>query len=693
MRFDKTLLSLMSLTALNLYAIDLSTSMAEVLKTNPDVIEQKKNYNAAYEDVNIAKGDWFLPSVDLSANIGKSISRNHETDSTTRGTNAGIGITATENLFDGFGTTNNIKVKEAALAAAAYGYLQAANESALSTAQAYIEVVRARDILGVEQDSVMQHEKIQTDIRKRSAGGVGVISDLQEIEAKTNLAYSNHLTQNENLKSTQINFHRQLGRYVAPQNLADPSIRVSLPATIEEATEFAMKNNPAILVQKFNLDQARYTYERDKKEYYPTVDFVLGHSYRDNENDNTGTRAHSSTTSGEIQLNWNLFRGFKDDHTAQRNISLVHSAHERRNVVIRDIIQELQLAWTANRMLEKEFIYLSKFENQSSMKLETYKKEFWVGKKSLLDLLSAESDYNGAKQRIINTKLDMILAKFRILKAMGILADSVGAGIKEDVGIIGLVKVDYGFRINEVDRLPLDYNHDGDGLDINDDICDNSRTSTNRYGCAYRLGFDDVESTFGTTALAATPVVRKAVKGAKKGNSAIDDSIEGWDDGAKPTKTFKRKSTKKKSYTSSRSKCSNYVAPLDSNKQYYTFKILGDTPVSSKVNGSIVDRFKPGTKVTGYYDANGWARVSGIIDDGGWRKYCKTGYIRTNNLKAIYKKGTAVAAAAPLKKWTPKKKSESSEKCLPSKKAHYYNKKYDTSNMKNSKVEDFKASS
>ena len=298
---------------------------------------------------------------------------------------------------------------------------------------------------------------------------------------------------------------------------------------------------------------------------------------------------------------------------------------------------------------------------------------------------------------------------------MGILADSAGVGIKRNVGIAGLGQVNYGFRNDAHDVLPLNYNPDRDQVDVNNDICANSNGRSGNYGCGYIFDYNNITNAFNTGGNVAPTVVNTV----QNVNPVIESSIEGWN--KTPIRTIQPQAVqqyrpepisrpayvaptpvyeapisdvleyaKETSVSASRDRCSNYVAPLKSNKQYYTFKVLGSTSAYSKPNGQDIDTLKSGTKVTGYYDADGWIRVSGVIDSRGWKKYCKTGYIRSSDLKAIMKKRQLASssrvsyAKAPVVRKKPK--------CVRPQKAHYYNKRYNTQNFNKAKVEDFSLS-
>ena len=428
---------------INLFGIDLNSIIKEVVNTNPQIIQKKKEFNSVYETLQISQGDFFLPSVDFGGGISKVTTHYKSPNMTSKYTNKYFSLTATENLFNGFGTVRDIDAKKSMLASSAYSYVQAVNELALITAKTYLDVVKNKELLAVEIDNYKKHKKIFRAIQARSNAGVGVLSDFQEIKAKTSLAYANYIAQEKNLKASQISLRKLLGYNVEPNSLLSPTVGEKLIYTLPKAKEFAFTHNPALFIQKYNVITARYNMQRDKKEFLPKIDLVVSKKYVDGRNDDAIIDSKYNNLSMGVTFSWNLFRGFKDVHTKNKNISLIHSEYQKYNIVKRNLNAEIELSWMSYQMQQKEYNYLQNYLLNAQSKMETLTKLFRIGKKSLLELLAAQTDYNSAKEKLINTKYDLIFTKFRVLKAMGILPDMIDPSIKMQVGILSNGLYDY----------------------------------------------------------------------------------------------------------------------------------------------------------------------------------------------------------------------------------------------------------
>ncbi|MEA3229097.1 MAG: OmpA family protein, partial [Campylobacterota bacterium] len=100
--------------------------------------------------------------------------------------------------------------------------------------------------------------------------------------------------------------------------------------------------------------------------------------------------------------------------------------------------------------------------------------EYSLGRRSLLDLLSAQNDFIGAKSQIIDAEYDILFAKFRVLNSLGTLVTTI------------IDKIDAQLTPTQ-DRFPIDLDRDNDLVSLDNDICRNSLTDTikDSYGCKF----------------------------------------------------------------------------------------------------------------------------------------------------------------------------------------------------------------
>lgn len=483
----RLLFILLSSSILN--AQTLQTTIQEVINTNPVILERLKNYNYTKEDVTTAESGYY-PKLDLSLGAGYEqtsrenyngistiIDRGIQTDS------LGLGIyqnalTLTQNIFNGFATTNQVAQQEYRTVSAAYSYVEKVNDTAFEMLNTYIKVMKNEELLHTAKENVEINEEIFIKVKKLYDSGLTTLSEVNKIESSLSLAKSNYVVQENTLLDVTYNMKRVLGRFLDPLKMIKPECDTKIPNTLEEASSFAISNNPSLLISNFNIKLAQATFKEKKSPYYPSIDIEVSQSLNKNLSANEGTE---DSFRAMAYLKYNIFNGFSDDSALQKSKSKIHQEVESKNDLRRQVLEGLELSWAAYEKLSLQMKHLKDYKDFSLKTLTLYSKEYDLGRRSLLDLLSAQNDFIGSKSQIINTEYNVLFSKYRILDAMGILVPSVIGNIDNIYSNVGLKSQSSA----QADKLPVHLDTDNDLITNDNDICSNSLSSTmkNIYGC------------------------------------------------------------------------------------------------------------------------------------------------------------------------------------------------------------------
>ena len=478
----KLLLALSVVLSLN--AQDLKTSVQEVLNTNPIIQERLKNYNSVKEDITSAKAGYY-PKVDLSLGVG--------IENTSR-TNQVIGLadkdesfnvyqnslTYTQNLFKGFETINQVQQQKYKTTSAAYSYVEKVNDTSFEMVNVYLQVMKNQELLQTAQANVNINTEIFIKVQKLYDAGLTTLSEVNKIESSLALAKSNLVVQENTILDVSYNLQRVLGRYIKADEMSKPELNRVLPKSREEATQFAMQNNPSLLVSNYNIKLAQSTHKEKSSPFYPHLDIEVSQSMNKNLN---GVQGDDNNFRAMAFVSYNIFNGFEDSSALQKSVSQVFQEVESKNNLRRQVIEGLNLSWAANEKLEVQLSHLKEYKKFSQKTLTLYSKEYDLGRRSLLDLLSAQNDFIGAKAQIINTEYSLLFAKYRILDAMGTLVPTVLGSQNISYSNVGLVDNE----VQNSDTLPVELDRDKDLISDDKDICNNSLSSAmkNIYGCAF----------------------------------------------------------------------------------------------------------------------------------------------------------------------------------------------------------------
>lgn len=477
----------------NAFALTLQESVVEALQTNPVVQERLKNFHESQQDLEIAKSEW-LPSLDYRGTVGianaghfkdgsKSKDWNHSIDGSDKGNYASYSnsLKLTQNIFNGFSTTHKMNYQEARIMAAAHHYVENANDIAFQMVGAYIDVLRSYKLLQIAKENVTINKKIYEDVQSLYEQGLTNKSEMTKINASLSLANSNLTVQQNNTIDKEARFKRLFGRNVNVATLEMPRLDLAMPESKERATQVAITNNPSLIVSNFNIKGAQEIYKQKQSKFYPIIDLEFEQIYNDFKNNNRWDN-QDDRQRAYVVMNWNLFNGLADVADVQKSKSTINKEVEILRDLKRQTIEGLELSWNAYEMIGNQLKDLEAYYENSEETLESYQSEYEMGRRTLLDLLSAQNDLVSSKSQIVNAQMDKLYAQYRILDAMGMMVSS----IVEDKDYNKLINPTIN-PLNVVeDELPVNYDVDGDGIVDSLDICDNSvlgQDDITPYGC------------------------------------------------------------------------------------------------------------------------------------------------------------------------------------------------------------------
>lgn len=482
-----------SLLSSSLFGLTLQESVIEVMNTNPVVTERLKNYRATQQDLSIAESEYY-PSVDFRASLGYNNggsikdSNNGSWDHQavdSQYNNYETSLILTQNLFDGFSTTSKVNYQEARILAAAYNYIEKSNDLAFKMTTAYLNVVRSYELLQTARENVQINEEIYNNVKDLFDSGLTTDSEVKKIESALSLARSNLTVQRNNSRDTEYSFRRVLGRMPIVAQMNRPELNISMPESIERAALYAINHNPSLLVSRYNIKGAQALHKQTQKDFYPKLDLELAQNFNDHDLDQqvNGYSQVDDRFSARLVLSYNLFRGGADKAAVQREISKINQEIEIKRDLKRQVIEGLDLSWNAYEMIAQQLKDLHDYSRFSEKTLELYKEEYDLGRRSLLDLLSAQNDVINSRSQIIIAEYDHLLARYRILDAMGLLPMAIVGDTEDFTSRVNLYVDGQAHEI--LDSVPVKLDVDEDNIVDNEDLCDNSLLENNimPYGC------------------------------------------------------------------------------------------------------------------------------------------------------------------------------------------------------------------
>jgi adhesin transport system outer membrane protein len=331
-------------------------------------------------------------------------------------------LTLTQPIFDGFESVSEKKLQKYRFESALFYLKESQNNVALNYTQNYINTLKQKDLLSLNKEAVLISEEIFNKVYKKVASGYG--TKLEFDEAKSQLAENrvNLKVQKINLKEAIESLRFYVQKDFDTSELIKPNFYYPLPKTLDDAIAASMDKNPSLMVSKLNLKVALFEEQKNDKNFLPNVDLVG--SYQVNDALHTTTDENNQYKVG-FQINYNLYNGGKDSLERKKALQDIKEKHFLITKSEYEIKNKLRLAWNSYKLNEEKFDTLEQYLLVKKDVLDATIKEFDLGTRDLNNLLTTHTEYVDVKKDFISTTYDLLLAKYRVLDAIGLLSDTL----------------------------------------------------------------------------------------------------------------------------------------------------------------------------------------------------------------------------------------------------------------------------
>lgn len=438
--FAALLLGLTALTGLPstpAQAETLPEAVKIAITTFPSIDEAKANRRAQDYELKQQRG-LYLPSLDVAAGAGPEWSLNQSAPDGKTMPRYESSATLSLLLFDGFGRESAIDRSASRVDAAANRVLERSEAVAASAVEAYLNVLRNIELVKLAEDNVAAHRTLQGRVGTRVRGGQSGGGDLQQANSRVSAAEDTLVQARRDLKDSHTTYIQILNEM--PENLSRyPLPMEAMPESVDQAVQVALNSSPTLLAAGADLDEANAVHRQARAGYFPRFDAVLGGTANRNVD---GVRGEDNDASAMLRMRYNLFRGNIDQNLRMETAERVSQARAAVLRLERAVAKEVRDSWNAMEAARMRFDVLSQQSIANSQVVSSYRQEFDINQRSLLDLLDSENELFTARTRAITAEFAYDYSVFRTLAAMGQLNRTLGVEVPAEA--VGVARRDAG---------------------------------------------------------------------------------------------------------------------------------------------------------------------------------------------------------------------------------------------------------
>jgi outer membrane protein, adhesin transport system len=412
------------------HALTLKEAMDTALHHNPEIGQAIENREAIEFELRQAKG-LYLPSVDLESSVGVRRLDNPSRralgieDNTLN--EAQVGVSVTQKLLDFGGRRAEVDRQASRVDGASFRVLERSQVIALAVVQDYLEYILQAKIVADTNANVQFHQGMLSEIREGVTGGALTDADRQQAEERLLAAQARHTEATGELEEAKIRFYKTVGLPLT-NPVMPGSVASALPRSLDSAIGEARANSPTVKAAGADIDTAAADVRAAKSKYYPEL-FAEGNALTGNDID--GVENRTTDLEARLVLRWNLYRGGIDRANEQEKI---RRASEQRLVlhqVYREVEEVVRTSWERRfrqAELAKELRAQSAVNDQLVV---SYREQFKVGQRSLLDVLDAQNTRFNTKILADTAAFASLFAEYRLLATTGALVNTMGLSAPE----------------------------------------------------------------------------------------------------------------------------------------------------------------------------------------------------------------------------------------------------------------------
>lgn len=412
-------------------AVDLREAVQTALNSNPEIRQAVHNKEATFEELEQARGQ-YRPRLDLRLSAGLRNLRNP--------TRRSIGLAddvlkpvegelvVDQLLLDAGGRAAEVRRQAARTDGAAARIEERSEFIALNVARNYIDYLLQQRLVAIAEDNATFHQRLAADLREGVSRGSISIADQQQAEERLQAARARVTEAREDLETAGIAFQTLTGLPIDSVTMP-PDLSGALPQTLPVAEDLARQNNPRVQEALADLSAAREVVRSARSEAAPRLN-AEGRARLGNDVD--GFSGRTRDLQANLVMRWTLYNGGIKEANIREQQRRADEAHARLFQTQREAEEDVRSAWSR---LQNQSRLVGELETQSRVAddlLLSYREQFNVGRRSLLDVLDAQNTRQNVQAQAESARMARLFAQYRVLASANRLIEALNVVMPRD---------------------------------------------------------------------------------------------------------------------------------------------------------------------------------------------------------------------------------------------------------------------
>ena len=400
---------------------------------NPQTESVQNNRRATDQELEQAEA-LYKPSVDFRADGGyQYTSRKFDGVSgrqSDNGTTGQASLTLTQMLFDGYNTKYENERQKWRVRSAAHRVRETAEFLGLDIIEAYIDILRQRELLAIAEENTRQHAEILSQIQDATSAGRSTQADVEQTNARMAAAKATEANVRQALRDAETSYRRRVGGVPQPDLERPVPPRELLEADVDSEVKQALTHSPTLDIYEADVNVAAKEAVQTESTMYPQVDLQLsGNAGKDVDL----VQGDEYGGSALVVANWNLYRGGGDIARQREFIYRQAQSKAERNNAARSVEADVRSTWASMTAAGQRAEEFGRQADANGQVVAAYKDQFNLDRRTLLDVLDSQNEWFVSRTNAINNQYLEMFAVYRLLAVKGELLPTLQVAYPKEV--------------------------------------------------------------------------------------------------------------------------------------------------------------------------------------------------------------------------------------------------------------------
>ena len=288
-------------------------------------------------------------------------------------------------------------------------------------AQAYFDVLAAREALATTQAAKRATAEQLASAKRNFEVGTATITDTREAQARFDLRTAQEIGAENDLRVKRVTLDQLVGRQdVSPKPLAVPVALPGIePMNVDAWLQRADEQHPQIRRARVGLEVAQLEVDKAKAATAPTLDATGTLGGQDASGRGAQTKGWTSSATVGLQFSMPLYTGGATQARSKEALALAEKSRNDFEFARRSVAEGTRRSFFGLQSLQAQVKALEAAESSSKLALEATQLGYKVGVRVNLDVLNAQAQLFATQNDLAKARFDSLVTSLRLRQASG----------------------------------------------------------------------------------------------------------------------------------------------------------------------------------------------------------------------------------------------------------------------------------